>query len=172
VNLKRPMNGDRQRSSTAVIVRFVIFLGVWCVVDEIKPVGLAIGLVAAGLATWVSLWLLPPSTKRLRIFPLLSLGLHFMRSSILAAVEVALYAFRRRLALRPGYITYQCGIPAGTKRDLYLSMVSLMPGSVPVDSNENGQVVMHCLDTKQPVVEQMADNEARLTRVWGNSGDA
>ena len=155
-----------------MFIRFVIFLGIWCVFDGIKPAGLAVGLVAAGLATWTSLRLQPRSSLRVRIFPLLSLGVHFFRSSIVAGIEVAVQAFRPRLALRPGYVTCACNIPAGTRRDLFLSMISLMPGSVPVAVESDGRVVMHCLDTEQPVAAQMADNEARLVRALGDGRDA
>jgi multicomponent Na+:H+ antiporter subunit E len=155
-----------------MFIRFVIFLGIWCAFDGIKPAGLVVGLVAAGLATWTSLRLLPSSPLRVRIFPFLSLGAHFIRSSIVAGVEVAVQAFRPRLALRPGYVTCDCKIPASTRRDLFLSMVSLMPGSLPVASESDGRVVMHCLDTKQPVAAQMADNEARLVRALGDGSHA
>lgn len=155
-----------------MLIRFVIFLAIWCVFDGIKPAGLAMGLVAAGLATWTSLRLQPRSPLRVRIFPLLSLGVHFIRSSIVAGIEVAVQAFRPRLRLRPGYVTWDCKIPASTRRDLFLSMVSLMPGSVPVAVESDGQVVMHCLDTEQPVAAQMADNEARLVRAIRDDRDA
>ena len=127
---------------------------------------LAVGVVVAGLVTWSSLHVFPASATRIRIFPLLALAVHFMRSSIVAAIEVAKYAFRRDVGLRSGFVTYDCGIPAGTKRDLYLSMVSLMPGSLPVAVDDKGRVIMHCLDTNQPVAQQMAADEARLTRIW------
>lgn len=146
-----------------MILRFVILLGLWIVFDGVKLEGLAIGAMAAALAAWVSLRLLPPSSKRLRIFPLLSLGVHFLWSSIVAGVDVAWRAFQPRMPLRPGFVTCDCGIPPSTMRDLFLSMVSLMPGSVPV-ADEGGRIVMHCLDTEQPVAAQFADNEARLRR--------
>ena len=149
-----------------MVIRFIIFLGIWCIFDGIKPIGLVVGLITAGLVAWSSLKLFPASATRFRVLPFLAMALHFMRSSIVAALEVAKYAFRRRLGLHPGFLTYDCGIPAGTKRDLYLSMVSLMPGSLPVDVEENGRVIMHCLDINQPIAEQMADNEARLIRTW------
>ena len=149
--------------------RFIIFLGIWCIFDGVKPIGLVAGLITAGLVTWSSLKLFPASATRFRVLPLLALALHFMGSSIVAALEVAKYAFRRQPGLHPGFVTYDCGIPAGTKRDLYLSMVSLMPGSLPVGVDENSRVTMHCLDIDQPIVEQMADNEARLIRTWEES---
>ena len=150
-------------------IRFIIFLGIWCIFDGVKPMSLVAGAITATLVTWSSLRLFPASTTRIRILPFLTLALHFMRSSIVAALEVAKYAFRPQPGLNPGFVTYDCGIPAGTKRDLYLSMVSLMPGSLPVDVDENGRVMMHCLDINQPIVEQMADNEARLIRTWEES---
>ena len=152
-----------------MVTRFVIFLGIWCIFDGLKPISLVAGAITAGLVTWSSLRLFPASTTRIRIFPFLALALHFMRSSIVAALEVAKYAFRREPGLRPGFVTYDCGIPAGTKRDLYLSMVSLMPGSLPVEVDKNGRIIMHCLDVNQPVAEQMADSEARLIRTWGGT---
>jgi multisubunit Na+/H+ antiporter MnhE subunit len=49
-------------------------------------------------------------------------------------------------------------------RDLFLAMTSLMPGSLPTDVDERGVLLMHSLDTEQPLADQMADNEARLLR--------
>jgi multicomponent Na+:H+ antiporter subunit E len=41
-----------------------------------------------------------------------------------------------------------------------------MPGSLPVDVDDNGRVIIHCLDINQPIAKQMADDEARLIRTW------
>ncbi len=155
-----------------MVIRFIIFLALWCALDGVKPAGLVIGAIAAGLATWASVRLLPPSSGRIRVGALLSLGAHFLWSSLVAALEVARLAFRPRLALRPGFVTCRCGIPAGPRRDLFLGMVSLMPGSAPVGEEGDDQVVMHCLDVNQPVAEQMADNEARLQRALGGDRNA
>ena len=54
-------------------------------------------------------------------------------------------------------------------------MGSLMPGSLPVAEDEDGRIVLHCLDSEQPLAGQMADrNEtARLVRaLGGNTADA
>ena len=66
--------------------------------------------------------------------------------------------------VRPGFVTYACRVPAGTTRDLFLAMTSLMPGSLPTEVDERGVLLMHCLDTDQPLADQMADTEARLLR--------
>jgi len=47
-----------------------------------------------------------------------------------------------------------------------------MPGTLPV-AEEDGRIVLHCLDTQQPVAKQTADHEARLVRaLGGNAEDA
>lgn len=104
---------------------------------------------------------------------LLSLGWHFLWSSIVAGVDVAVRAFHPRLPLRTGFVTCECGIPAGSRRDLFLGMSSLMPGSLPVAEDKDGRIVLHCLDTEQPLARQMVDHEARLVRaLGGNAADA
>ncbi len=154
-------------------IRFSAFLILWLVLDGVKPAGLLIGLPAAALAAWISLLLLPPSRNRPRLVALLSLGWHFLWSSIVAGVDVAIRALHPRLPLRTGFVTCECGIPTGSRRDLFLGMGSLMPGSLPVAEDEDGRIVLHCLDTEQPLAGQMADHEARLVRaLGGNTADA
>jgi hypothetical protein len=50
-------------------------------------------------------------------------------------------------------------------------MSSLMPGSLPVAEDEDGRIVLHCLDTEQTLAEQMTDHEARLVRALGGNAD-
>jgi len=155
-----------------VLIRFTIFLALWLLLDEGKLAGLVIGLPAAALTTWISLRLLSPSRVRLRPMAVLSLSWHFVWSSVVAGVDVAWRAFHPQLPLRTGFVTCECKIPAGTRRDFFLSMSSLMPGSLPVEEGVDGRIVLHCLDTTQPLIAQMADNEARLARALGGRDGA
>jgi multicomponent Na+:H+ antiporter subunit E len=151
-------------SSGSVLIRLCVFLAFWIVLAGADPVGLLVGLATAAAAAGMSLRLLPPSSRRLRIFPLASLGRHFIWGSIVAGVDVAWRAFHPRLPVRPGFVSYACRLPQGTTRDLFLAMTSLMPGSLPTEVDERGVVLMHCLDTEQPLADQMAEHEARLLR--------
>jgi multicomponent Na+:H+ antiporter subunit E len=153
----------------ALSIRFSAFLILWLVLDGVNLGGLLIGLPAAALAAWISIHLLSPSPGRPRLIALLSMGWHFLWSSVMAGVDVAIRAFHPQLPLRAGFVTCECGIPAGSRRDLFLAMGSLMPGSLPVAEDGDGRIVLHCLDTGQPQAEQMADHEARLVRALGGS---
>ncbi len=164
------MSGSRKDFPRSVLIRFAVFLGIWVVLAGPDPGGLLFGLTTAAAAAWTSLRLLPPSPRRFRMLPLALLGRHFIWGSIVAGVDVARRAFHPRLPLRPGFVTYTCRVPAGTTRDLFLAMTSLMPGSLPTDVDERGVLLMHCLDTDQPLADQMADTEARLLRALERRG--
>jgi multicomponent Na+:H+ antiporter subunit E len=103
-------------------VRLSAFLILWLVLDGVKPAGLLIGMPAAALSAWINLLLFPPSRGRPRLMALLSLGWHFLWSSVVAGVDVAIRAFHPRLPLRTGFVTCECGILAGPHRDLFLSV--------------------------------------------------
>ena len=140
-------------------VRALLFFGVWLVIDQsAKPANLFVGIVAAALATWASLWLLPPDTGRLRIFVLLQLLPRFLWQSLVAGVDVARRAFSPSLPLHTGFVDYPVGLPRGSARNAFELISSLMPGSVPTDETE-ASIEYHCLDVGQPVVEQLAVEE-------------
>ena len=52
---------------------------------------------------------------------------------------------------------------AGLARNTFSTITSLLPGSVPADEAD-GVLVYHCLDTTQPVVEQLWREERLLAR--------
>jgi multicomponent Na+:H+ antiporter subunit E len=48
-------------------------------------------------------------------------------------------------------------------RNVFTAYSSLLPGTVPCGEDDGG-IVYHCLDISQPVLEQLAAEELRLTR--------
>lgn len=117
------------------------------------------GALAASVATWLSLRLLPPGALRVNVPGLARLAVHFCRQSFVAGVDVARRAFSPRLPLRPGFVEHRVRLPAGPARDAFTALSSLLPGTVPVRADEDGTVMYHCLDTRQPVAAQLARDE-------------
>ena len=68
-----------------------------------------------------------------------------------------------RMPLQPGFVTCPLGFPPGFARNTFATITSLLPGTVPCDEVD-GALVYHCLDTRQPVVEQLWEEERRLAR--------
>jgi multicomponent Na+:H+ antiporter subunit E len=119
--------------------------------------------MAVVAATWTSLHLLPPGGSRPSPLAMARLALRFLCQSVLAGVDVARRALDPRLPLRPGFATYPVRFPPGAARNAFTTLTSLLPGTVPAGEVQ-GQLVYHCLDVDQPVVSQLAAEEAALSR--------
>ena len=146
------------------ISRGVGYFSLWVLLIGFKPADLVVGLAAAAAATWASLALLAPGEFRLRLAGLPRYGLRFLWQSVVAGVDVARQAFAPRPSLRPGLISYAPHYPQGAKRNAFASLTSLLPGTVALGDEPQG-VLYHCVDIRQPVVEQLAVEETALSRV-------
>lgn len=156
--------GIRFRGS---VTRAVIFLGLWLVLSGADPADLPVGAMAVALATWASLRLLPAGMSRLRPAFLALLALRFLRQSVVAGADVAWRALSPQLPLQPGFVIYPLRLPPGTPRDLFCTLTSLLPGTVPAGPDASGSLVIHCLDVRQAVLADLAVEEALLMRALG-----
>ncbi len=93
--------------------------------------------------------------------------MRFLYQSIVAGADVARRALDPRLPLRPGLVAYPVRFPPGTARNAFATLTSLLPGTVPAGA-ERGRIVYHCLDVDQPVMSQLAAEEAALARALGH----
>ena len=155
------MNGGAGR---ALAVRALLYFALWVIVDQsAKPANLVVGLIATAAATWASLKLLPPASGRVRLGLLLLLLPRFLWQSLVAGTDVARCAFSPRLRLQPGFVDYPVGLPRGSARNAFELIASLMPGSLPSGETKS-TIQFHCLDTRQPVLEQLAAEERVYAR--------
>jgi multicomponent Na+:H+ antiporter subunit E len=163
--VRRP--GSRAR---AALLRAAGFFGFWLLLA--RPVAfdwadLAVGLLAAALATWASLQLLPPGPLRLRYGALARLVARFLWQSLVAGLDVARRVFDPRLPIKPGYLVYAVRIPDGPRRAAFGAFTSLMPGTLPVGTDPDGALVYHCLDLDQAVASSLARDEALVAAAQG-----
>ena len=106
---------------------------------------------------------MPPAAGQFRVVALLAYLPHFLWQSILAGVDIARRALDPRMPLRPGFVSCPTCLPPGRARNEFKSFTSLLPGSVPA-GDEPDAIIYHCLDTSQPVAEQIAAEERALRR--------
>ena len=177
----RVMNSSEEQSRPAelgangpgtlgsAIFRGAGFFCFWLVLTDADTSDLAAGVAAAVAATWASLRLMPVQQWSLRPIKLVKFVLHFLRQSIVAGVDVAQRALDPRLRLRPGFVVYQAHLPPGTARDAFCAIVSLLPGTLPCGPAEGNGLTVHCLDVTQPVVEQLAAEEALCMQTLGGA---
>jgi len=132
------------------------------------PADLPVGLIAAAAATWTSLRLLPEVKVKVRLLSLATFALHFLRQSVSSGVEVAWRAVDPRLPINPGFVAYPCRLPSAGSRSAFCALSSLLPGTLPTGSDEEGALVVHCLDVGQPVAANLAAEEALFSRAIGH----
>lgn len=157
------MSASRSRTGPA-IARGAGLFALWIVlIQSADPLDLAVGAVATAFATLASLRLLPPDAGRLRFLALLAQVPRFLWQSLLAGIDVAWRALAPGTTLRTGFVDYRTGFPRGQARNLFATITSLMPGTLPTGDGAE-TIEFHCLDVGAPVAEQMADEERRLAK--------
>jgi len=153
------------------LARGAVFLGLWLILAGLQPADLLVGIFAAGTATSVSLHLLPPGQWRFRPLALATFGLRFLCESVAAGIDVAWRAFNPRLPLRPGFVTYRPRLSQGPTLNAFCTVMSLVPGTLPAGQNDDGALVIHCLDVDQPVAARSTVEEELLVKALGGWPD-
>lgn len=139
----------------------------WLVLAGANVGDIPAAAAAVAAATWTSLRLLEPTAWRRSPRAIVRLVLLFLFHSIVAGADVARRALDPRLPLRPGFVAYPTGLPRGLRRNVFATLTSLLPGTVPTGELE-GQLFYHCLDVEQPVLAELAAEEEALVRALYN----
>jgi multicomponent Na+:H+ antiporter subunit E len=147
--------------------RSAFFLVFWLMISGWAPADLPVGLAAVAGATWTSLRFLPPKASRFKLASLAALLANFLRQSAVSGTDVAWRALNPNLNLKPGLVTCPLRLPPGGKRTAFCALSSLMPGTLPTGMNEQGALLVHCLDTSQPVAANLAAEEQLFMRAIG-----
>ena len=150
--------------SRAAVARAIGFFALWIILTG-SPADLGTGAVAALTATCVSLRLLPPGTNHVRPIALARLVARFLYQSVVAGADVARRALDPRLPLRPGFVVYLVSLQFSPARNMFTTLMSLLPGTLPTGADASGRVLVHCLDIEQPVAAQLAAEEAVFAQV-------
>jgi multicomponent Na+:H+ antiporter subunit E len=94
-----------------------------------------------------------------------------LRQSVVAGADVARRALDPKLPLRPGFVIYPVQLAPGAARNTFCTLSSLLPGTLPSGSDERDALLIHCLDTGEPIAAQLRDEEALLVRAVGGARD-
>lgn len=149
----------------AAVTRTVLFLALWLMISGSHPPDLPVGLATAALATWTSLGLVPPTRVRLRPGAMLRYAVNFLVQTVRSGLQVAALAFRPTLDLRPGLVRYRTRLPNDGRRHVFCALASLLPGTLPTGFDDDGTLLVHCLDLTQPVAAELAAEEALFSRM-------
>jgi multicomponent Na+:H+ antiporter subunit E len=113
-----------------------------------------------GLATYVSLALLPPPRWRFRWQALPSFALFFFHQALLGGIDVAWRALHPQLPIKPGFLRHPLHLEPLAARLLMAWTVSLLPGTLSVEL-ETDCLEIHSLNTDLPD-QALAALEAKI----------
>jgi len=138
---------------------------------------LAAGAVLAAIAARVSLRLLPVGTRRRSLVGSLRLAARFLRSSIVAAVDVAWRALGPHTRVSPGFVLHRTRLTRANDRDAFMAMTSLVPGTIPLGCDAEGVIRYHALDMGAggasaggaAIAASLAADEAAFMRALGEA---
>ena len=136
----------------------------WVLTDDIKSL-LGIGTPIILLAAWMSVKLLAP-------IPISFTGLvfftgYFVGSSVRGAAEVAWFALHPQIPINPGMDKYKFHLPLESARVFMANCVSLLPGTLSADMNDDWLTV-HILNKSNAFeveLEKMEQYVAHLFKI-------
>ena len=167
------MNAIGTKTPTGpLLLRATAYFVFWIVLAGTGAKDMAAGAVTAGVAAWISLRLLPAGELTLKPAKALLLFFRFLRQSVAAGVTVGRIALSPVMKLDPGMVSYPTAFPTGHRRFVFMTYASLMPGTLPTGTDETGTIAVHALDCAQPVAEQLAAEEKRLSATFAEGAGA
>jgi multicomponent Na+:H+ antiporter subunit E len=162
------ISGDVPTWRRTALVRALLYLVLWLMIAGYNAADLPVGIAAACLAAGASLRLMPPTCLRLRPTAMLRYEVNFVVQAARSGIQVAILAFRPSLPLRPGFARYRMHLPADRRRYAFCALTSLLPGTLPTGFDEDGALLVHCLDVERPVAAELAAEEALFSRMMAD----
>lgn len=146
------------------LLRFVLFVLMWWVLTDGAMDSWQIGLPVVLIATLVSVMLMPPLSWSLRgMFLFIP---YFLWHSLRGGVDVARRALHPQLPISPGLFDYRFRLPPGMPRVFMANTVSLLPGTLSVELDED-ILRVHVLDETGAINEELNMLENRLADIFG-----
>jgi multicomponent Na+:H+ antiporter subunit E len=106
----------------------------------------------------------PPATIQILAVP--GFLTFFLWQSLRGGWDSALFAIDPRRHLRSGFVRYTTDLPAGRARLIFVHIVSLLPGTVSADWQED-MMVIHALDTSCNNHQSLQQCEVQVARLFG-----
>ena len=150
----------------AAVWRSALFSLLWWALSDGRADSWGVGSVSILAAVSLSLYLLPPVPTTVSRIGLLRFLLFFFLQSLRGGVQVAAFALRPRLALRPGLHEVALRLPEGVGRVLLANTLSLLPGTLSVGLRGD-RLCLHVLDERVAAEAEVRRAESRVAQMLG-----
>lgn len=149
-------------------LRAVFFALIWWALTDGAINSWLIGVPAVFFATIVSVWLLPGLS--ISLMGLLRFTPFFLMHSLRGGIDVAKRVLHPKLPISPALVCYRWRLPQGLSRVFMANTVSLLPGTLSADLEEE-YLHVHVLDQTADFVSEMNLLEERVAQIFKLSLD-
>lgn len=153
-------------------LRSFLFLIIWMVLTNGDVSSLWIGLPATVLAVVTSIKLIPPLKWNFNAF--LKFIPFFFKYSLMGGFDVMWRVFHPTLPINPDLVRYRLSIPEGFAQDIMLDAISLLPGTLSVEVEDN-ELIIHALNVENDIQREVSFIESHLSEIFylniGNKGE-
>lgn len=153
-------------AARAFLWRSALYTGLWWALAGGRADSWGVGAVSILAAVILSLRLLPPVPTYVSRIGLLRFMVFFFDQSLRGGIQVAWFALRPRMGLRPGIHEIPLRLPEGIGRVLLTNTLSLLPGTLSVGLDGN-RLCLHVLDAAAPTEVEVRRTETRVAHMLG-----
>lgn len=146
--------------------RSALFALLWWTLTDGRADSWGVGSVSILAAVSLSLHLLSPVRTTVSRIGLLRFVLFFFLQSLRGGIQVAGFALRPRLSLRPGLHEVVLRLPEGIGRVLLANTLSLLPGTLSVGL-QGDRLCLHVLDARVAAEAEVRLTETRVAQMLG-----
>jgi multicomponent Na+:H+ antiporter subunit E len=148
-----------------LISRAAILAFTWWVLTQGARDAWQVGVPAVFTAIYIDYRLSPPKGRRWSLGGLLMYVLSFFKFSISGGIDVAWRAYHPRLPLNPAMVNYPLSLTSPAARNLFICTVSLLPGTLSAELDEE-TLVVHVLDVGRPFAQELNIIEDRVASIF------
>lgn len=152
-------------STIGLISRTVIFAFTWIVLTKGALDSWVVGLPTIVIALFIDYRLSRGERNRWSLIGLIVYILSFLKFSIIGGLDVVWRAYHPRMPLSPAIIEYPLRLRSLSARQLFMSTVSLLPGTLSVEIGEKNLIV-HVLDARRPFDQELKLIESRVAAIF------
>jgi multicomponent Na+:H+ antiporter subunit E len=147
----------------ALLWRLLLAAGFWWTLTGGDSGSWIIGLPAILLGVYISFSLSTPGIHRLCLPALPGFLVYYFSTSLIAGLDIARRILSPRLPLASTMLSFETSLE-GLPRWLFISSLSLMPGSLGVRSGADG-LLIHSLDSADTTRKSLRKLESHIIRL-------
>ncbi len=145
-------------------LRAVVFALIWWILVDGELSSWPVGVPVVIIATLVSIMLLPPTSGSLK--GLIRFVPFFLWHSLRGGVDVLRRVMHPQLLISPKIYDYRWRLQTDLSRVLMVNVVSLLPGTLSVDLDDE-YLRIHVLDQTGDFASELAVIEVRVAELFG-----